>query len=527
MLPVIGQRFVPHSEYRQRQAKLFNYNKTPRINVTNGIYLSKSSGTSTEFHLDGGTVTAADLIMTVNGSLDFSGGTMILDRDKEATVQEYITNGWITGHDGAATVEVNYDVGLDKTTIATYPDFNAPPVVDAGNYQSLLWPDTAQLDATVTDDGNPASPGEVTLTWSKNSGSGNVSFNPSPNVADPTATFTVAGMYELQLSATDGEKDACDVVTIEVENLTCQDVIDAGARAVGDISGPDGIPDCYIDLYDFAEMAGDWLYCNNPQDTECEFPVFPITKLGVSGRRFTINDKETFLFGISYYAALGASQDFILSDLDDMQGLGINWIRVWATWAAFDHNVSAVNEQGEEREPYMSQLKWLIEECDKRGIIVDVTLSRGGRIAGDFSFLMDLAVHQKAVETIVEALKPYRNWYFDLSNERNCDDDRYTTFAELKDLRDAAKLIDPECLTTASAGGDIPYDELDGYLLEAEVDFICPHRPRSAESAGQTEAQSGIYLGWMGGYGRIVPVHYQEPFRRGFAVRILILTAKT
>jgi len=29
MLPVIGQRFVPHSEYRQRQAKLFSYNKTP------------------------------------------------------------------------------------------------------------------------------------------------------------------------------------------------------------------------------------------------------------------------------------------------------------------------------------------------------------------------------------------------------------------------------------------------------------------------------------------------------------------
>jgi len=186
------------------------------INVTNRIYLSKSSGTSTEFHLDGGVVTAADLSMTANGSLDFSGGTMILDGDKEATVQEYITNGWITGHDGITTVEVNYDAGLDKTTIAADPDFNAPPVVDAGNYQSLLWPDTAQLDATVTDDGKPASPGEVTLTWSKNSGPGNVSFNPSPNVADPTATFTVAGMYELQLSATDGEKDACDVVTIHV-----------------------------------------------------------------------------------------------------------------------------------------------------------------------------------------------------------------------------------------------------------------------------------------------------------------------
>lgn len=241
-----------------------------------------------------------------------------------------------------------------------------------------------------------------------------------------------------------------------------------------------------------------------------------ITKLAVSGSRFTINGEETFLYGISYYGALGAPRDFILRDLDDMQKFGINWIRVWATWAAFGHDVSAVNEEGKGRELYLSQLKWLVAECDKRGIVVDVTLCRGGPIAGNSDLHVSLKIHQRAVETIIKALKPYRNWYLDLSNERSCKDERYTTFAEIRKLLEAAKLIDPERLITASAGGDIPHDEMEGYLLKAKVDFICPHRPRSTKSAHETQAKSREYLKWMKEIGRIVPLHYQEPFRRGF-----------
>lgn len=241
-----------------------------------------------------------------------------------------------------------------------------------------------------------------------------------------------------------------------------------------------------------------------------------MTKLGVSGSRFTINDEETFLFGISYYGALGAPRDFIRSDLDDMRKFGINWIRVWATWAAFGHDISAVNKKGKAREPYLSQLKWLVAECDKQGIVVDVTLSRGAPIAGDSNLHSSMEVHQRAVETIIKALKPYRNWYLDVSNERSCKDKRYTTFAEVRKLLDAAKLIDPERLITASGGGDIPHNEMEGYLLKAKVDLLCPHRPRSTKSAHHTQAKSREYLKWMKEIGRIVPVHYHEPFRRGF-----------
>jgi len=49
--------------------------------------------------------------------------------------------------------------------------------------------------------------------------------------------------------------------------------------------------------------------------------------LGIDGTAFTLNGKKTFLLGASYYGALGAPDDFIARDLDDLRTLGFNWIR--------------------------------------------------------------------------------------------------------------------------------------------------------------------------------------------------------
>src|SRR5205085_2765662 len=48
----------------------------------------------------------------------------------------------------------------------------------------------------------------------------------------------------------------------------------------------------------------------------------PKTKLGVKGTGFTLNDKPTFLYGISYYAGLGASEEAICKDLVDAKKYG-------------------------------------------------------------------------------------------------------------------------------------------------------------------------------------------------------------
>ena len=234
------------------------------------------------------------------------------------------------------------------------------------------------------------------------------------------------------------------------------------------------------------------------------------TVLGIEGTHFQLKGQPAFLLGISYYAALGAPEDSIRSDLDDMQRYGVNWLRIWATWDMFDHDVSAVGSDGGPREPYLEKLKWLVAECDRRGLVVDVTLARSAkRIA-------TIEAHQRAVEVIVSALKPHRNWYLDLANERDVRDARYVSPAELKKLRELVRRLDPSRLVTASFGGhDLGEQDVREALRTIGLDFLSPHRPRSPGSPAQTEARTRECLTLTRKVERPVPVHHQEPFRRG------------
>jgi hypothetical protein len=247
------------------------------------------------------------------------------------------------------------------------------------------------------------------------------------------------------------------------------------------------------------------------------FPTSAVAaELAVRETRFVVGGKPTFLLGISYYGALGASPEVTRKDLDEMQRLGFNWIRVWATWGGFGNRVSAVDSDGKPREPFFSRLQALVADCDRRGMIVDVTLSRGNGVVGA-PRLQTLASHRRAVETLLSGLKSRRNWYLDLGNERNIKDQRFVGFGELKDLRQAARRIDPARLVTASHAGDISGEDLRQYVETVGVDFLSPHRPRNPRSPGQTKAITEQYLERMKKLGRVVPVHYQEPFRRNFS----------
>ena len=235
------------------------------------------------------------------------------------------------------------------------------------------------------------------------------------------------------------------------------------------------------------------------------------TVLGINGTQFTLNGKSTFLLGISYYGALGASEDFIRRDLDDLQEHGFNWLRVWATWGAFDLDVSAVDPKGQRREPCFGKLQWLVAECDRRGLVVDVTLTRSAERRPD------MEAHQRVVELVVQQLNPHRNWYLDLANERDVRDDRYVSAAELKRLRELVRRLDPQRFVTASFGGhDLSEEDVRESLLTIGLDFLSPHRPRNAVSPSQAEERTRACLALMNELGRMTPVHYQEPFRRGY-----------
>lgn len=239
------------------------------------------------------------------------------------------------------------------------------------------------------------------------------------------------------------------------------------------------------------------------------------TTLEIQGSRFLVNQEATFLLGTSYYGGIGASGDFVDSDLRELKAHGFNWIRVWATWSAFGNNVSAVDAEGKAREPHLSQLRHLCEKAGQLGMIVDVTLSRGNGIVGS-GLLPSQEAHLNAVTILTGELRQFRNIYFDLANERNIRDRRHVTFEELRVLRNRIRELDAKRLVTASHAGDIPTEELRDYFIVVQVDFISPHRPRNAKSPHQTAEKTQEYLRNIRELGKIMPVHYQEPFRRGF-----------
>jgi hypothetical protein len=244
------------------------------------------------------------------------------------------------------------------------------------------------------------------------------------------------------------------------------------------------------------------------------------TDVGIAGNRFTLDGKPAFLLGCSYYAGLGASDDTLRRDLDDLKRHGFNWVRVWATWAAFDHDVSAVDgATGAPRQPYVDRLKHLVDECDRRGMVVNVTLSRGNGATGPAK-LQGLDAHRRAVETVTDAIGDRKNWYLDLSNERNIRDNRFTSVEDLAALRELVRKRDPRRLVTASHAGDVSREDVANYLKTARLDFLSIHRPRDRNSPAQTAEKTRLVRKWVdeiAGPEAAVPIHYDEPFRRGWS----------
>jgi len=104
---------------------------------------------------------------------------------------------------------------FDELTVTVNPQPNQAPTVNVGLNQTITLPNSATLDATVTDDGLPNPPGAVTTLWSMTSGPGTVTFGDATAV-DTTATFSVDGEYVLRLTADDSDLDAFDELTVTV-----------------------------------------------------------------------------------------------------------------------------------------------------------------------------------------------------------------------------------------------------------------------------------------------------------------------
>jgi len=120
-----------------------------------------------------------------------------------------------------------YTIGAPGSATVTITDndpTNQPPNVSSGPDQTITLPAGTSLDGTVGDDGLPSPPGAVTITWSKVSGPGTVTFD-NASSEDTTASFSQSGAYVLRLTANDGAFSSSDDIKITVNPATNPDLI--------------------------------------------------------------------------------------------------------------------------------------------------------------------------------------------------------------------------------------------------------------------------------------------------------------
>ena len=89
---------------------------------------------------------------------------------------------------------------------------NFPPVVQAGPDRTVVLPGATYLAGAVRDDGKPSAPPR--LQWRRASGPGRVTFS-DPASLTPSARFSAAGTYTLELTADDGAAQAAAKVRVE------------------------------------------------------------------------------------------------------------------------------------------------------------------------------------------------------------------------------------------------------------------------------------------------------------------------
>ncbi|MHB1037531.1 MAG: glycoside hydrolase family 127 protein [Pirellulales bacterium] len=91
---------------------------------------------------------------------------------------------------------------------------NFAPSVEAGVDRLVVLSGKTYLRGTVKDDGKPS--GSPTVSWSKESGPGEVTFEKA-DAAVTTAKFSAAGDYVLRLTASDGQLSGSDTLRVTAE----------------------------------------------------------------------------------------------------------------------------------------------------------------------------------------------------------------------------------------------------------------------------------------------------------------------
>lgn len=171
------------------------------------LVVDQTSNSIYELDTNGSMITRIDI--TAAGSQKVAGITIAPASDGSGALRYYVADRGLdnNSHPGENDGKV-YELSVSLPAIT-----NRPPAASAGPDLLMDLPETATLNGSGVDDGNPS--GVLTYAWTETSGPGAVTFG-DPAAATTTATFSATGTYSLRLTVSDGALDDTDDVVVNV-----------------------------------------------------------------------------------------------------------------------------------------------------------------------------------------------------------------------------------------------------------------------------------------------------------------------
>src|ERR1700730_11594845 len=192
-------------------------------------------------------------------------------------------------------------------------------------------------------------------------------------------------------------------------------------------------------------------------------------KLSIQGDRFAVDGTPRFLTFITYFGAMGAPNT--IADVHLIRSLGFDGIRIWPN---LDTGPQLMNGDGSLRPDELKRLLFILDQARLEHLIVDVTFTYE-HISG-----MTPATARVGIVAATNALRAYDNLLFDIQNERNVQDRRFMSAADVGRIFDGIKGTDSSRIAFAS---DAPVETPESaaqFTANLGLDVTAYHEPRPA-----------------------------------------------